>query len=151
MFVGIAHAQGKSNLSGIWKLNVGKSDYGMIPPPISRIDTIQQVGDSFKDTVDGEVQSGKEHYVLICTVDSKETAVPADSPSSQLGQLNLLKIQASWESNSLVIVETGKMMGMDVVSRSAYSLSASGKTLTVVSHTTLPMGDIAITMAFDKQ
>src|SRR5208337_4607555 len=30
------------NLSGVWNVNLAKSDYGMAPPPTSRTETIEQ-------------------------------------------------------------------------------------------------------------
>jgi hypothetical protein len=147
----IAAAADKPNYSGTWKLNVGKSEYGMIPPPTSRIDVIEQKGDDFKITVDSEVASGKEHFVLNFTADGKDVTVPDDSPNAHLGAFTLKKIKAEWNGGALVLTEIGVIQDLDVTAKNTYNLSADGKTLTVNSHITLPMGEIDVAIVSDKQ
>ena len=147
----IAAAADKPNLAGTWKVNLSKSDYGMIPPPNSRTDVIEQKSDDFKITSDSDLSSGKEHYVLTFTADGKEVTVPPDSPNAHLGAFNLKKLKAEWNGASLIVTETGTIMDMDGTIKNVYTLPPDGKVLTTASHITLPMGEMDVTIVADKQ
>lgn len=147
----VAAAADKPNLTGTWKVNLGKSNYGIIPPPNSRTDVIEQKGDDFKITSDSDLSSGKEHYVITFTADGKEVMVPPDSPNAHLGAFNLKKLKAEWNGTSLVVTEIGTIMGLDGTLKNVYSLPADGKVLTTLSHITLPMGEMDATIVSDKQ
>jgi hypothetical protein len=147
----IAAVADKPNLVGTWKVNLSKSDYGMIPPPNSRTDVIEQKGDDFKITSDSDLSSGKEHYVLNFTADGKEVTVPPDSPNAHLGAFTLKKLKAEWNGASLVVTEIGTIMDMDGTLKNVYTLLPDGRVLTNASHITLPMGEMDVNFVSDKQ
>lgn len=132
------------NLSGTWKLNVSKSDFGQIPPPDSRTEVITDSEPAIKivatwaggpmgdgnNTMDLDT-SGKETTTQIMGNDAKSTA--------------------KWDGQSLIVNTSLSMQEADVTVKSSYSLSADGKTLTVLAHVTGPMGAMDMKSVYDKQ
>ncbi|MDQ6758515.1 MAG: hypothetical protein M3Z32_01460, partial [Acidobacteriota bacterium] len=59
----------KPNFSGTWKLNVAKSDFGVIPGPESRTDIIDHSDPSLKVSVKEEGPQGKRDYALVMSTD----------------------------------------------------------------------------------
>jgi hypothetical protein len=131
------------NLSGTWKLNVSKSDFGVLPGPESRTDRIEHANGSLKDVVDAVGPDGKQAYTLTYTTDGKEVV---NTP----GGLEV-KSHASWEGPALVVNSKLKFQENDVEVKSIYTLSADGKTLTVNSHLSSAMGETDQKLIFEKQ
>jgi hypothetical protein len=132
------------NLSGTWKLNASKSDFGQIPVPDSRTEKITDAEPSIKIVstwTGGAMGDGSNTMDLDTT--GKET-------STQI-MGNDAKSTAKWDGTSLVVNTTMQMQDADVAVRSTYNLSADGKTLTVLSHVSSPMGEIDMKAVFDKQ
>jgi hypothetical protein len=65
-------AQSKPNFSGSWKLNIAKSDFGVLPPSNGRTDVIDHQDPSLKDTVSDDAAQGQQNYTLAMTTDGKE-------------------------------------------------------------------------------
>lgn len=137
------YAQTKPNFSGNWKLNISKSDFGMIPPPDSRSDVIEQSGDMIKDTVSQVGQQGAVNYTLNLKADGTEAAV-------KLGQRDA-KVTAQWADNALAVTTKLDFDGNDVVLKSNWTLSADGNTMTQAAHITSPMGEMDTKFVFEKQ
>src|SRR5260370_27983283 len=62
----------KSNYSGTWKLNVSKSDFGVLPGPDTRTDVIEHNDTALKCATSQEGAQGKQDYTLAMTTDGKE-------------------------------------------------------------------------------
>jgi hypothetical protein len=133
----------KPNLSGTWKLNVSKSDFGPVPPPDSRTDTIVDTEPSITITSvrTGGMAAGTITQQL--TTDGKETTWNA------MG--NDAKSIANWDGAALKVGTKTTMQGQDVQFANVYTLSADGKTLLETSHVNSAMGEIDMKMVFDKQ
>ena len=66
-------APAKPNYSGIWKLNLAKSDYGPVPAPESQVYTIEHKEPSIKIIVDQKGGArGDIKFTLDLTTDGKE-------------------------------------------------------------------------------
>lgn len=132
------------NLSGTWKLNNSKSDFGEMPPPDSRIETIQDNEPSVKiDTALTGGQMGGVKFTTNVTTDGKE------STSTIMG--NEVKNTAHWEGNSLVVNATMQFQDTPVQIKNTYTLGADGKTLNLTTQFNGPNGDMQQKMVFDKQ
>ena len=147
----VIYAQSAPNLSGKWKLNAGKSDFGPIPGPDSRTDEIEQNGSDIKQSVVSEGAQGKQAYTLLLTVDGKERAVPPESSMSHIGDLTLEKVTAAWDGSTLAVSESLKFQGSDVEANNRYDLSENGALLTINSRAVSPMGEIVRKLVFDRQ
>lgn len=150
LFAVPGRAQDKPNFSGTWKLNTAKSDFGEIPAPDSRTEVISQTDSAITDAVTSQGEQGEEKYTLTMTPDGQEKTIAPGSPESHIGALTLQKITSAWQGSVLAVTENAQYDDNDVVIKSTYTLSSDGNTLTVASHGTSQMGNVAFTYVFDK-
>lgn len=136
-------AQTKPNFSGTWKLNISKSDFGMLPPPDSRIDVIDQNDGGLTDTVAAVAQQGNQNYAISIKTDGTESAV-------KLGGRDA-KVSATWGGSGLNVNTKLDYEGNDILIKSVWMLSADGGTWTQTAHITSPMGEMDTKMVFEKQ
>lgn len=139
-------------LSGAWKLNVGKSDFGQVPPPNSEFEIIQQRADGFTiATANDSDDTGKEVYILPIGIgDASEVPTPAGN-FTPADDFKILSSKAQWKETTLVVDQKMNYKGSDGTIHSVYSLSADGKTLTRQTHYSLDLGEFDVTYVFDKQ
>jgi hypothetical protein len=133
----------RPNFSGVWKLNVAKSDFSVLPPPESRTDTIEHNDPSLKFSRRETVADGPRAYVLNVMTDGTEVVNP-------LGP-NEAKCTGTWEGSALVVVTKLKFQEQDVLMRQVSTLSDDGKTITTKNHITSPLGELDQVEIYDKQ
>lgn len=139
------HAGAPPNLSGVWKLDIAKSDFGAGQPPASQVDTIEMSGVSCKVTTDQKGGfMGDTNYTESFTTDGKESTWAGMGGSQVKGT-------AHWEGSTLVVEATTDFQGSEVKIKDTYMLSEDGKTLHVTSHAGTSMGDFDSKMVFEKQ
>ncbi len=136
-------AQSKPDFSGTWKLNVGKSDYGVLPPSNSRTDVIDHKDPALKVSVSDDGAQGQQNYTLALTTDGKEAL-------NHPGGLDMKNV-ATWQGNNLVVNTKLQFQGNDVSIKSTWTLSDDGKTLTQSAHLESPMGETDQKFIFEKQ
>jgi len=145
-------AQGKPDFSGSWKVNAEKSDpmggmggggggggMGMAMAPI----TITQ-----KDgKLSIETKRGEQVTTATYNLDGSES-----TNTTMRGES---KSKVSWDGSSLVISSESAFNGpngaMTVTSKEVRSLSADGKTMTVVRTSQTPNGEMTRKTVYDKQ
>jgi hypothetical protein len=136
---------GAPNLSGTWKLNVAKSNFGQMPPPASQTNTIEDNEPSIKIVEDQKGgMMGDMNLTATFSSDGKETTY-AGMGGSQVTST------AHWEGSTLVIDSSTSFQGSDVKIKDSYTLSPDGKTLTEATHVETGMGNFDSTSVFDKQ
>src|SRR5271154_3350240 len=85
------------NLSGTWKMNMSKSDFGQIPPPASEVQTIVDKEPSLSITTDQKGgMAGDTTTVMNLTTDGKEVSWKSSG--------NDVKSTAQWKDKALVIM-----------------------------------------------
>lgn len=132
------------NLTGNWKLNVARSDFGPMPGPDSRIEKIDDNEPSIKISstwTGGPMGDGSMTLDLL--TNGKETT------SNMFG--SDAKNIAKWDGSALVVNTTFKMQDSDVAVKSKYELAADGKTMNIASHISGPMGEMDMKMVYEKQ
>lgn len=134
----------RPNLSGVWKVNVAKSDFGVLPAPESRVDTIEHNDPTLKVAVKEEGPQGKRDYVLNLTTDGKENV---NTPAAGVE----LKSISNWEGNALVTTTKLKFQDNDITIKETRTVSEDGKTITVNSHLASPMGEADQKIVYEKQ
>jgi hypothetical protein len=139
----LLQAQAKPNFSGTWKLNTAKSDFGAMPAPDSRTDKIAHDDPALTDSVTQNGQMGEVTAELKYSTDGKETTNTVRG--------NELKSTAKWEGDELVIAGKTSINGADVTLNDRWSLSADGKTLTILRHVNSPMGETNQKIVLEKQ
>ncbi len=132
----------KPNFSGTWKLDVSKSDFGMIPPDTSRTDVIEHNDPVMKVSVSRDGAQGKVDYTINLTTDGKEAV-------NHAGDFEFKSI-VNWEASSLVENMKFKYEDNDVTARDVWQLSDDGKTLTHSAHYVSPMGEMDTKLVFAK-
>jgi hypothetical protein len=138
-----AFAQSQPNFSGTWKVNVAKSDYGVLPPPESRTDVIEHTGDTVKNSVSAVGQQGKQDYTLTFKTDGSESV-------NKIAD-NQAKITAKWDGPVLVVTIKLNLQGQDIDIQSKWALSGDGSTLTQNAHLATPMGEMDQKVVLEKQ
>jgi hypothetical protein len=127
------------NVSGVWKLNAAKSDYGKFPAPLS---VTRRITHNDPKLVLSTTQTGPQGdvtSVLTYTTDGKES-VNGDSKGS-----------AQWIGDKLMIESSREFQGATLKQKEIWTLSGDGKTLTVDSHVSIPNGEFDVKQVFDKQ
>jgi hypothetical protein len=142
-------AQQAPDLSGTWKLNLDKSDFGQMPRPIAGTDVIEQHGVIIKHSVESESQYGKREFVLTFSTDGKETKYAPDS-GPIVGRATLLSISSAWQGGNLVVKMVLDYQGNNADETDTYSLSQDGQVLTVSSDIKNAMGERTRKMVFDR-
>jgi hypothetical protein len=136
-------AQQKTDYSGTWKLNVAKSDFGVLGGPTSRTDVITHKDPSLSDSVTAEGAQGKQQFVASYTTDGKEAV-------NKIGEREI-KSTLKWVGSDLVISSKLVYNDMPVTGEATWALSPDGKTLTINAHFTSSMGDADQKFVFEKQ
>ena len=143
-----ALAQAKPDFSGSWKLNVEKSD------PMGG----GGGGGMMRDAVTTITQTATELTVVTKFGENSRTATykldgtESVNPGMRGGET---KTKAKFDGATLVLEHTRNMSGpngdMQVTSKEVRSLSEDGKTMTVVTTTQGPNGEMTRKMVYDKQ
>ena len=133
------------SLTGTWKLNIAKSDFGQGQPPASQVDTIEDNEPSVKIVEDQKGGfMGDMNITSTLSTDGKPTT------STGMGGAQVTST-THWEGGSLVVNSKTSFQGSDVTIKDTYTPSADGKTLTEVAHIESSMGNFDTTSVFDKQ
>jgi hypothetical protein len=140
---GLLQAQAKPNFSGTWKLNVSKSDFGAMPAPDTRTDKITHDDPSLTDSFTQNGQMGEVTTEIKYSTDGKETTNHVRG--------NEVKSTAKWEGDELTIASKAQFNGAEVTFSDRWSLSADGKTLTILRHAVSPMGETDQKIVLEKQ
>jgi hypothetical protein len=142
-FAAVVVAQSNPNYSGTWKLNVSKSDFGPLPPPDSRVDVIDHTDPNVKINVNQQGAQGNIDAVVKYTTDGKEV-------TNTIGDREQ-KSTAVWENGKLAINSKFSINDAEITTKSIWTLSADGKTLTQDIHANSPMGELDLKWVFEKQ
>jgi hypothetical protein len=134
-----AQAQAGANFTGVWKLNLAKSEYGPVPQPDAMTRTINHNDPSLQISTYTKGAAGEVTTELKYTTDGK----PAENKGS--------KGSAKWDGDKLVVDSVRDYQGAELKLHDVWTLSTDGKTLTINSHLTVPQGEIDMTQTFEKQ
>jgi hypothetical protein len=144
LFAVLACAQAAPNLSGEWKMNIAKSDFGPIPMPEVFTRTITHKDPSLEYKTHQKGAQGDVNTEIKYTTDGK--------PCVNTVQDSEAKGTAKWQGESLIIESTRELQGMQITSKETWTLSDGGKTLTIGSHITVPQqGEFDLKLVLEKQ
>jgi hypothetical protein len=136
-------AQAKSDFSGTWKINAGKSEFGPMPPPDSMTQKIVHEDPSLKVNIVQTGGGGDMTYDMAYTTDGKECV-------NHLGD-NEFKSTLKWDGDDLVTDTKGSFDGNAFTAKDRWTLSDGGKTMTMQRHISTDGGDFDIKLVFEKQ
>jgi hypothetical protein len=145
-----ALAQAKPDFSGAWKMNAEKSD------PMGGGGG--GGGGMMRDAVTTITQTATELTLVTKFGENSRTATyklygtESANPGLRGGET---KTKAKWDGATLVLEHVRNMSGpngdMQMTSKEVRSLSADGKTMTVVTTSQGPNGEMTRKMVYDKQ
>ena len=135
-------AADKPNFTGDWKLNIEKSDLGMMPKPSKLTMSIDHKDPELNIKVSVTSDQGDFNNEQKYTLDGKE--ITKDSPQGKA------KITPGWEGDKVAITQVISMQQGEVKVKETWTLSADKKTYTSNRTIESPMGSMNMTMVFDK-
>lgn len=139
-----ASAVAAPNFSGEWKLDLSRSQYGAVPAPVAVTRKITEQGVSLSWSTYQKSAQREATTELKYTTDGKECINKVTNGEA--------KGTAKWQGDALVIESSQQIQGAELKSRETWTLSADGKTLTVVTHLSLPQqGEFDVKQVFEKQ
>jgi hypothetical protein len=138
-----ASAFGAPNLTGEWKLNLAKSQYGAIPAPVEVTRKIKLEGINLTMSTHQRTAQRDSTSELKYTTDGKVCINKVTNGDA--------KGTAHWEGDALIIESSQQNGEQELKSREVWTLSADGKTLTIQNHLTLPQGGVDVKQVFEKQ
>jgi hypothetical protein len=131
------------NLSGEWKLNLAKSDYGKFPTPLSVTRKIDHNNSKLIVTTTQKGAQGEVTSKLAYTTDGQESVNEVAGGES--------KGTAQWIGGMLIIESSRVFQGATLKQKEIWRLSPDGKVLTIDSHVSIPNGEFDVKQVFDKQ
>jgi hypothetical protein len=134
-----AQSQAAPNLTGVWKLNLAKSDYGPVPQPETMTRTINHNDPTLQISTYQKGAQGEATTELKYTTDGKMMENKGSKGS------------AKWDGDKLVVDSVRDMQGNELKFHEVWSLSADGKTMTINNHITAAQGEFDLTLVLDKQ
>ena len=143
LLVGVVTQAASQNLSGEWKLNFAKSNYGKFPAPSSMT---RKIAHNDPKLILSTTQKGAQGEVtskLVYTTDGKESVNQVAGGES--------KGVAQWIGDKLMIESSREFQGVTLRQKDIWTLSDDGKTLSIDSHVSIPNGEFDIKQVFDKQ
>jgi hypothetical protein len=143
VFLLAASAVAAPNLSGSWKLNAAKSDFGPMPAPDKWDMTVEHKDPDLKVTTVMVNQMGERTTEATYKTDGTET-------EADRGQWRS-KSTAKWDGNTLHIVSKASTQMGDLTITEQWNLSEDGKTLTVASKWSSERGEFESKRVLDKQ
>lgn len=136
-------AADKPNFTGEWKLNVDKSTFGPMPPPVSQVMKIEHADPSMVVNQDQEGADGQKVSMTM-----KYSTDGAESTNDFRG--NPAKITAKWDGDALVVNTKLDFQGMEIKIVNTMKLAADGKSINSVSKIETPQGDFESTSLLEK-
>jgi hypothetical protein len=136
---GAARAAEHPDLSGTWRLDAAKSDFGPFPGPGSMTDRIQQQP---AEIIVNRDRAG-EPVVIHIPLDGSERTNDIRG--------NTMKTTAHWDGGTLVIDYSGQQRGRPAKSEERWTLAPDGRSMKVVRQLSGPQGATEQTLTMVKQ
>lgn len=136
-------AQAKQNLSGDWKLNVSRSEFGEVPALASMTMKNSHEEPALKALSKVVSDAGEATYNLTFRTDGVETVNMA-GPTE-------LKTTSKWDGDVLVMSTKGTFGDTEVTLVDKWDLSDGGKTLTIRRHWSSSRGEFDQKLVLEKQ
>jgi hypothetical protein len=143
LLVGVVTQAASQNLSGEWKLNFAKSNYGKFPAPSSMTRKIAHNDPRLILSTTQKGPQGEATSKLVYTTDGKESVNQVVGGEA--------KGIAQWIGDKLMIESSREFQGLTLKQKDIWTLSDDGKTLTIDSHVSIPNGEFDIKQVFEKQ
>lgn len=138
------------NFTGTWSLDLAKSNYDQVPPPVNETLAFTQTDSHFTVTVTSDSDRGKENYTLPFSADGTDTPTPNDT-FADTATLRILSSKGEWQGSSLIFTEKITYQGSAGTLKSTFTLSPDGKTLNRTMHISVDQGEFDTTSVYERQ
>jgi hypothetical protein len=138
-----ATAAERPDLTGVWRMNRDKSEFGFLLGPASRTDRIEHREPSLKLTRTQSQGDAEVSADWACTTDGRECLNTARG--------NPLRSTVRWDGDALLVESRGRFQDQDVRIQERWTLSSDGKTLTVQRHLASERGETDQTIVLERQ
>jgi hypothetical protein len=131
------------DLSGNWKLNGSKSDFGQFPAPSGLTQKITHSEPNLKVEAKMSSDMGDMEFTANYTTDGKESTNQVFGSES--------KSTAKWDGETLLMDTKGSFGDTPFTMKDKFNLSEGGKVLTILRHFSSSMGEADQKLVFEKQ
>ena len=145
-----SESAGRPNLTGIWNLNVSKSDFGQVPPPLKQTESILQAGEELAISITLDREEMKQSYTLRFRAGGDAMPLAAGSFPDD-APFRIVSVKGEWQGPTLVVTEKVSFEGSDGTLTARYTLSGGGKILTKQTHVSMSAGEFDTRTVYDKQ
>jgi hypothetical protein len=132
------------DLSGSWKLNGSKSDFGQFPAPSGLTQKVTHAEPKLKVESKMSSDMGEMEFTANYTTDGKESTNQGFGGSEA-------KSTAKWDGETLLMETKGAFGDNAYTMKDKWSISEGGKVLTILRHFASSMGEIDQKLVFEKQ
>jgi hypothetical protein len=139
----LAFGQEKTDFSGVWKLNVSDTEFGVMSAQKMRVDIIKQNGFVIDVITKFTTDAGDEELTRRFKTNGEESV-------NQQGPRDVKSV-ATWEGNSLVFTNKYRYQDQEVLAKTTWTLSPNHKKLFVNTHTIHPAIGPDQKLVFDRQ
>jgi hypothetical protein len=142
LLTGTVTAADKPNFSGEWTMNAAKSDFGPLPGPTSITRKVTHAEPSLSIVEEQKSALGDQSTIRNYTTDGKEVTFTANGAE--------VKSSAVWDGDAIVVNSTADTPGGEVQFKDRMTVSADGKVMTSLVHITSPLGEVDLTIVFER-
>jgi len=132
------------DLTGNWKLNATKSEFGQFPAPSSMTQKVSHAEPKLTVGVKMASDMGEFEFTSNYTTDGKECVNQGFGGSEAKSVLK-------WDGETLLIDTKGAFGDSPYTMKDKWVLSEGGKVLTILRRFSSSMGDVDQRLVFDKQ
>lgn len=144
LFAAAAAFAATPDLSGDWKLNTSKSEFGQFPAPSSLTQKIEHAEPKLKVDTKMSSDMGDVAFTANYTTDGKECTNQGFGGSES-------KSIVKWDGDALLIETKGTFGDNAYTMKDKWTLSDSGKLLTIQRHYSSSMGELDQKLVMEKQ
>src|SRR5262249_21229207 len=132
------------DLSGSWKLNSSKSDFGQFPAPSSLTQKVTHAEPKLTVALKMSSDMGDVDLTSNYTTDGKECTNPGFGGSDA-------KSVTKWDGDALVMETKGAFGDVAYTLKDKWTISEDGKMLTIVRHFSSAMGELDPKIRLDQK
>ena len=133
----------KPNLTGAWKMNAEKSDWGKLPKPAGFLRNITHKDPNLTVATVFNTDKGDITTEFKYTTDGKESVNNVRGAE--------VRSTVKWDGDAVAIESHRPAQGGDFMTKERWVLVDGGKAMVVMSKSTSPQTDFTVTMYLEKQ
>ncbi len=139
----------KPNISGTWKLNIPKSNFGASVAPLSQTEVISQSGDSITFTITTMTETGTSKYAYCFKIGDPAKGISPYQFKPE-DKFKVQDVKAAWTSGSLVVTINATMKDESMTITSHYTLARDGQRMSKATYIDKDSGPVYTAEFYEK-